>query len=103
MRTMQRPLQRMLVTTMGLCVLSGMAGVGTPRAAIAQQPVTVTVDAAAAQGALNNPALYHNQSGPNSRLGAGDVARVQDLGAEVVRVWIKPDAYYDEASGTSTS
>jgi len=60
---------------------------------------TVTVDAGKDLGTLNNPADYHNQSGPAWLLGPADVTRVAALRPKVVRAWIKPHHYYVAETG----
>lgn len=58
-------------------------------------PATVTVDAAADLGELNNPARYHNQSGPSQALSPADQKRIAELRPTIIRAWFKPDSYYD--------
>ncbi|MFI6821781.1 hypothetical protein ACIBJE_12635 [Micromonospora sp. NPDC050187] len=58
----------------------------------------VTVDAGATRGPLNNPAFYHNQAGPSTLLGPGDLRLVEDLRPTLTRVWSAPAAYHDPAT-----
>jgi hypothetical protein len=60
----------------------------------------VTVDPADVAGPFNNPARYHNQSGPVTLLNSAQLGQVELLAPRVVRVWIKPERYYDHTTGT---
>ncbi|GAA1292464.1 hypothetical protein GCM10009609_71440 [Pseudonocardia aurantiaca] len=73
---------------------NGTAEVPTKRDA------TVTVDADAEVGPLNNPAEYQNQSGPSQLLGPADERRIAQLAPTVVRGWFKPESYYDHVTET---
>jgi hypothetical protein len=59
-------------------------------------PATVTVDAGSDLGVLNNPAWYLNQSDPIPAGSPHELSRVAELKPRVVRVWLKPNRYWDE-------
>jgi hypothetical protein len=45
-------------------------------------------------GPLNNPARYHNQTGPTAPLSASNLAMIEALHVRIVRVWGLPSGYY---------
>ncbi|GLY25348.1 hypothetical protein [Micromonospora sp. NBRC 101691] len=70
-------------------------GQGADAAPATGTTALVTVDAGASRGQLNNPASYHNQAGPTTLLGPGDLQLVRDLRPTLTRVWSAPAAYHD--------
>lgn len=66
-----------------------------PAEAAAVVATTVTVDAGTDLGVLNNPGFYQNIS----LIGAGDLAKVQEIAPEVARGWGNTQWYYDENTG----
>jgi hypothetical protein len=79
-------------------VLAGTTIAGAPGPALADQAATVTVDASAGLGALNNPSRYEDQGDYAPLLGPGDLRGVAALDTRVTRIWVKPAQYYDPAT-----
>lgn len=75
-----------------------LAGPAVP-AAEAAGTATVTVDASSNLGAFHNPADNINQADYAYNLGPLDLERTKELAFQYSRAWIKPDFYYDPATG----
>ncbi|MEV0895990.1 hypothetical protein [Actinoplanes sp. NPDC049802] len=70
----------------------------TPTPAQAATTTVVTVDGGSDLGALNNPADYLNAA----KLGPNALAKLDEIGPKVSRVWIKPEWYYNTGTGAYT-